>query len=85
MSESDEMQAACEVIEELMRPCEKCGKTARGGRWSLLPDAELVLCQECYADQDGLSIWFEQELESAMQASGEYERMPDGKWRKLTI
>lgn len=65
-SESTEMDAACEVINYLMEPCEKCGKIANGARLVLPTDWEMPLCEECHSDNESLIAWFASELEAAM-------------------
>jgi hypothetical protein len=70
-SESTEMDAACEVIGQLMEPCEKCGKIANGGRLILPTDWEMPLCEECHNDSESLIAWFASELEAAMSDQGE--------------
>lgn len=65
-SESTEMDAACEVIGQLMEPCEKCGKIANGARLILPTDWEMPLCEECHNDSESLIAWFVSELEAAV-------------------
>jgi hypothetical protein len=82
---STEIDQACEVIEQLMEPCEKCGKIAEGARLMLPADVEITLCQECYGDTESLKCWFAIELEKAISESDEFEKLPDGKWRRVTL
>ncbi len=78
-----ELDAAFKVMEELMEPCEKCGKVARGGRWCVPGDEDgMPICQECWEDRDSFAKWFEAELEKAVIESGEFEQLTDGKWRR---
>ncbi len=80
-----EMDQACAAIEQLMEPCEKCGKSAMGGRLTLPADVEIILCQQCHDDTDSLTEWLAVELEKAISESSEFEKMPDGKWRRTEI
>ncbi len=80
----DELEQALGSISSLMEPCEKCGKIVSGARLCLPTGWEMPLCFNCHQDSSGFVKWFESELEAAIIESGEYERMPDGTYRRLT-
>jgi hypothetical protein len=80
----NELDGAFEVIETLMEPCEKCGKIARGGRWYLpneQPEDGMPICSECYEDKEGFQEWFLACIKDVLDNSGEYEKLPNGKYR----
>lgn len=77
-----ELDEAFSVIEELLEPCEKCGKVAKGGRMTFPTGDDMSLCEECHEDIEGFTTWFEAELEKAVKESDEFEQMADGKWRR---
>ncbi len=74
-----------EQIYEAGEYCEKCLGVEKVGRWKM-PNSETLgfdICQVCWDDAEGLKIWFTSELEETLAASGEYEKLPSGKWKRI--
>jgi hypothetical protein len=66
--------------------CEICLGTARLGKWHPPPvgaDEGFTICAWCYEDEPKFKAWFMQMMEEALEESPEYEKMPDGTWKRV--
>lgn len=93
--DSDEKQADIVPLIELLiayheysteQPCEKCG--AKDDVWLFMKEPEagiegIPICHWCHLDTEGFQEWLVQQCEEALEANpDEWEKLPDGKWRK---
>lgn len=46
-------------------------------------DEPFRVCEACHDDPAKLKTWLMAELEKALRESGEFEQLPDGKWKRM--
>lgn len=55
---------------------------AEGVLWLTSNVAALRLCSSCNADTEGLATWLASELQAAVEQSDEFEKLPEGGYRR---
>jgi hypothetical protein len=70
-------------IYEAGEYCECCGRTELlGEMWWDDMSEKIIVCQPCHSDMPKLKAWVMAEMERFLEESPEYERLPNGNWRK---
>lgn len=62
------------------KTCEICGGDLRVGKMVIADVAEFDICVWCHEDEAKLKEWFVREMETALEQSPDFRKLPDGKW-----
>ena len=64
--------------------CDKCGSMENVGKWGMgQTDVIFDLCEKCEQDHEGFIEWLANEIKDALDNSGLYEKLPNGKYRPI--
>lgn len=63
--------------------CEVCGSPdLLGELWWEGMESMLIICQSCHDDLPKLRAWVIREMVAWLESNPDYERLPNGNWRR---